>query len=101
MNEAERAEPAADESADQSSDEEQKPDDIETELVLGIADHRLQGPDGASAFGARARVAVHARDTEFFPFSAVDFPRPKSLKKGIGKEKPRGLEEMSPAFLAL
>ena len=72
LHQPERAQPAANQAAEQRPEQQQEADDIKAELVLAAGDDGLQGADRAGAERTRAGIAVQAGDAYELACAFID-----------------------------
>ena len=83
LNQAQRAEPAADRTPEDDAEQRDDPQHVPPGLVAGGRQRVLDRAQRTGADGARAGVAVKARHTGEFRLSDIDFPVDKALQMGV------------------
>ena len=99
LDQAEWTEEAAYESSDQSSDEDQKANDIVSHLEIPAADYRLDRTDRTGTDGTWAGIAVQTRNTHIFELSGIDLSGEKSGYMAVCKKRPESLDCVALPFI--
>lgn len=99
LDQTERTEKAAYESSDQSSDEDQKSNDIVSHLEIPAADYRLDGTDRTGTDGTWAGIAVQTRNAYIFELSGIDLSGEKSSYMTVGEKRPESLNRVALPFI--
>ena len=82
---AEGAQKTADKASKQDAEQNEKACDIIGKTELGRAHYRLKRPDGTSAGGCRAGVAIQPGHTDGFPCALVQFALEKVRQVQVGQ----------------
>ena len=98
LDQPQRAEPAADRTAEDQSVEHEDAEDVETDLFIRGADRVLQRAQRTGPDRARAGITVEARHTDALGgrgFALVDFTLKEALEVGIIQQRTIKLYEPS------